>query len=81
MFNEAVRRGIIVKNPINKLELFRTDKRIPKVLSSGEIEELKTKFNGEFRIAFMLFIYTGARRGEICQFRKGDANAAGKDKR
>jgi len=74
MLNEAERKGLIHKNPISKFEFFRTDKRIPKVLSVAEIEKLKTMFDGEIKLAFLLFIYTGARRGEICQFCLGDGS-------
>ena len=72
MLNDAFERGLIVKNPISKFNFFRTDKRVPKILSQSEIEQLKTLFDGEMWLAFLLFIYTGARRGEICQYKVGD---------
>jgi site-specific recombinase XerD len=72
MLNDAERRGLITKNPIPKMPRFRTDKKIPKVLSSEEIIQLKAIFEGEMKLAFLLFIYTGARRGEICQYKAGD---------
>lgn len=72
MLKDAERRGLISPNSYLKFRFFRTDRKVPKVLSSGEIEELKTKFTGEMRLAFLIMIYTGARRGEICQFRVGD---------
>ncbi|MFX1538552.1 MAG: tyrosine-type recombinase/integrase, partial [Promethearchaeota archaeon] len=74
MLNDAEKRGLIVKNPFSKSHFFRVDKRIPKVLSSQEVELLKSKFTGEMKLAFLIFIYTGARRGEICQFRSGDGS-------
>ena len=72
MLNEAVRRGLIHKNPVESFELFRTDKKVPQILSSSEILKLKNMFEGQMWLAFRLFIYTGARRGEICQYRLGD---------
>jgi len=72
MLNNAVRRGLIAENPVPRIERFRTEKRLPRVLSSQEIEKLKTVFKGQLKLAFFLFIYTGARRCEICQYKVGD---------
>jgi len=72
LLNDAVRRGLIPENPVQRIEKFRTEQKLPRVLSAAEVEKLKTMFKGEWKLAFYLFIYTGARRGEICQFRLGD---------
>ena len=72
MLNDAVRRGLIAENPVPRIERFRTEKRLPRVLSSQEIEKLKTVFKGQLKLAFFLFIYTGARRCEVCQYKVGD---------
>jgi len=72
MLNDAVRRGLIPENPVPRIERFRTEKRLPKVLAPQEIEKLKTMFKGQLKLAFFLFIYTGARRCEICQYKVGD---------
>ncbi|MFW9941610.1 MAG: tyrosine recombinase XerC [Candidatus Thorarchaeota archaeon] len=72
LLNDAFERGLIIKNPISKFGFFRVDKCVPKILSSSEIEKLRRIFNGEMWLAFLIFIYTGARRGEICQYKVGD---------
>ena len=72
MLNDAARRGLIPENPVPRIERFRTEKRLPRVLSSQEIEKLKTVFKGQLKLAFFLFIYTGARRCEICRYKVGD---------
>jgi integrase/recombinase XerC len=74
MINDAKSRGLIAPNILLRFRFFKTDRKIPKVLSAAEIEELKTKFKGEMRLAFLILIYTGARRGEICQFQSGDGS-------
>ena len=73
MLNDAVRKELIPENPVPKMPLFRIkNKRLPKYYTSDEIIQLKPKFEGEMWLAFLLFIYTGARRCEICQTRVGD---------
>jgi len=73
MLNDATNRGLIPENPIPKIQMFRiNNKRLPKYYTSDEIIVLKAKFEGEMWLAFLLFIYTGARRCEICQTRVGD---------
>ncbi len=73
MLNDAANRGLIPENPIPKIQMFRiNNKRLPKYYTSDEIIVLKAKFEGEMWLAFLLFIYTGARRCEICQTRVGD---------
>ena len=73
MLNDAANRGLIPENPIPKIQMFRiNNKRLPKYYTSDEIIVLKAKFEGEMWLAFLLFIYTGARRCEIFQTRAGD---------
>jgi integrase/recombinase XerC len=72
MLNDAVKRGLLHENPVRRMPLFKTEKRLPNVYSVEEIYKLKPKFEGEMWLAFILFIYTGARRCEICQGREGD---------
>ena len=72
MLNDGEKRGLIPKNPIPKIEKFRTEKKLPRVLSAETIDKLKTVFTGELRLAFLIFIYTGCRRGEVCQYQVGD---------
>ena len=54
------------------MPLFKLSRRLPKFYTSDEIIELKKQFEGDMWLAFLLFIYTGARRCEICQERNGD---------
>ncbi len=72
MLNESVKCGLIHKNPIPQMPFFKTERRLPKFYTPEEIISLKRKFDGEMWLAFILFIYTGARRSEICQYRLGD---------
>jgi site-specific recombinase XerD len=72
MLNDGVTRGLIPENPVPRIKKFRTERRLPTVLTVEQIEKLKTMFKGEMKLAFYLLIYTGARRCEICQFRVGD---------
>jgi len=72
MLNDAVKRGLIHKNPASKMSFFKTEKKLPKFYTPEEIINLKKKFDGDMWMAFILFIYTGSRRSEICQYRRGD---------
>ncbi len=75
MLNYAVDLGLIHEAPIRKMPFFPKERKLelPKVFTPQEIIELKKQFtDGELWLAFCLFIYTGARRGEICQRRVGD---------
>ncbi len=71
VLNAGVKYGLIPKNPV-EISFFTTEKRVVIPYDVNEIELLKTKLEGEVRLAFLIFIYTGARRGEICQQKEGD---------
>ena len=72
MLNDGVRRGLIAKNPVPQMPKFKVERRLPKFYTADEIIKLKSKFDGDMWLAFLMFIYTGARRSEICQTRLGD---------
>jgi len=72
LLNDGVRRGLIPKNPIPRMPKFKVERRLPKFYTAGEIIELKSKFQGEMRLAFLMLIYTGSRRSELFRGRVGD---------
>lgn len=72
LLNYAVKRGLVDKNPVPTIVKFKTERRLPKFYTPEEIIKLKQNLEGEIWLAFLLFIYTGARRCEICQYKIGD---------
>ncbi len=71
----AVKKRIIPESFVPRIGMISVDRRrLPTFLSREEVAAIAEKLSGEFRVAFWIVYYTGARRGEIARQRIGSQN-------
>jgi integrase len=81
LFNEAVKRGDVERNPMQALPRFRTrpdeHSQVQQPLTLQEVQQLLAAARGhELELFVVLAVATGMRRGEILGLRYGDIDAA-----
>jgi len=76
LFRNAAKKGIISKDLIPEFESYKTDYvKLPKVLSADEIIKLANSLEGEARLAFWIYFYTGFRRQAVAREKLDDTRA------
>ena len=76
LFRCASRKGIIVKEWIPEFEAYKTDYvKLPKVLTADEIIKMANELEGEARLAFWIYYYTGFRRQALAREKLDDTRA------
>ena len=68
LFRCAARKGFINKDWIPEIELYRTDYvKLTKILNADEIIRMANELQGEARLAFWIYFYTGFRRQAVAR--------------
>jgi len=76
LFRCASRKGIITKEWIPEFEKYKTDYvKLPKVLCATEIINMANELEGEARLAFWIYYYTGFRRQAVAREKLDDTRA------
>lgn len=66
LFRAAEQKGLITSDLIPRFEMFNTDRqRLPEILDEVEIIKIARILKGDYRLAFWILRYSGARRSEI----------------
>lgn len=65
LFNLAVDWGLLDKNPLKKVSMYRIEERVMRVLSHEEEQKLLEAAAPHFRALILVAINTGMRRGEL----------------
>jgi integrase/recombinase XerD len=74
-FKIMVREEVIIKNPMNKINAPKKEKRLPKALSEEQVETLRENCTTlREKAIFELFIATGCRLNELSQLNINDIN-------
>jgi len=65
-FNLAIKRGYLIENPMQKVELFKlTDRKFPRFLTKEELERIYSELSEEDRDIVKVLANTGMRWGEL----------------
>lgn len=66
LFRAAEQKGLITGDLIPRFEMYSTDRqRLPEILDEVEIIKIARILKGDYRLAFWILRYSGARRSEI----------------
>jgi integrase len=76
--SEAVRRGVLLHNPFEKLRTSRPKRPLRNVLRAPELRELRRVADPRTRLLLVLAAQTGARRGELLALRWQDVDLRAK---
>ena len=75
VLSDAKRNEIIEKNPARMLDLPTPQRTVQRIPTRGEVEKLLDALAKEprhYRLFFLLSMYTGCRRGELCALQWSD---------
>ena len=75
VLSDARRNEIIEKNPARMVELPATQRTVQRIPSPAEVEQLLDALAKEprhYRMFYLLSLYTGCRRGELCALQWSD---------
>ncbi|HNR69588.1 MAG TPA: site-specific integrase [bacterium] len=76
LFRCASRKGIINKDMIPEFEYYKTDYvKLPKILNATEVVNMANELDGEARLAFWIYFYTGFRRQAVARETLSDTRA------
>ncbi|GBD38340.1 Putative defective protein IntQ [bacterium HR37] len=74
MFNLALERKLITKNPIQGIKLVKVQKYLPRVLTEEEFKRLYQSASPHFKPILLCAYLTGMRRGEIAKLKWSDVD-------
>ena len=80
VLSDAKRNEIIEKNPARMLDLPTPQRTVQRIPTRGEVEKLLDALAKEprhYRLFYLLSMYTGCRRGELCALRWSDFRTSG----
>ena len=80
VLSDAKRNEIIEKNPARMLDLPTPQRTVQRIPTRGEVEKLLDALAKEprhYRLFFLLSMYTGCRRGELCALKWSDFRSSG----
>lgn len=72
IFNEAIKNGIIIQNPIKLAKKPTSRRKIYPAFNENDIKILLEKSRGELQKFLYIALYTGARSGEVLGLKWGD---------
>ena len=77
VLSDAKRNEIVEKNPARMLDLPTPQRTVQRIPTRGEVEKLLDALAKEprhYRLFYLLSMYTGCRRGELCALQWSDFN-------
>ena len=76
--DNAVRTGLIPRNPCDMVDQPRVERHAMKTMTEGNVTQfLNEARKGEYYVLFFILLFTGMRRGEALSLRCGDVDLPG----